>query len=397
MTQPDSWRMTPREKQSSLSLAGIFALRMLGLFVILPVFAIYARELPGGEDALAVGLALGVYGLTQGLLQIPFGAASDRIGRRPVIAAGLVFFAIGSFSAACADSITGVILGRALQGAGAISAAVTALISDSVRERVITKAMAMVGASIGLTFALSLVIAPPLARLWGVPGIFALTGVLAAVALLVLWKLVPEAPRPHPDEHPHASWTRIAADPQLLRLNFSIFALHAALTAMFVVVPTRLTALGLEPPEHWMAYLPAVLAGFAVMAPVIIRSERAGRVAAAVRVTSGCLAAVLVLFALQPNSVWAAGILLALFFACFNVLEATLPGLVSRSSPKSGKGLALGIFNTTQNLGLFAGGALGGIIARSFGPEAVFLACAFAMLSGLASAIGLREPARSRP
>ena len=195
MTQSAPWRMTPREKKSSISLAGIFALRMLGLFVILPVFAIYARELPGGNDEFMVGLTLGIYGLAQGILQIPFGAASDRFGRKPVIIAGLLIFAFGSFIAACSGSIWGIFFGRALQGAGAISAAVTAFISDSVREEVITKAMAMVGASIGLTFAVSLVIAPLLSDLWGVPGIFALTGLLALAAILVAKFVVPDAPQ----------------------------------------------------------------------------------------------------------------------------------------------------------------------------------------------------------
>ena len=201
---PADARMTSQEKKSSLSLASIFALRMLGLFVILPVFAVYARHLPGGESEFLVGLTLGIYGLTQGILQIPFGVASDRYGRTPVIIAGLLIFAAGSFLAAAGDTIWTVMLGRALQGAGAISAAVTAFISDSVRERVITKAMAFVGASIGLTFALSLVIAPPLTELVGVSGLFAMTGVLALLAVLVVKFVVPPAPKSAMLNSPHS-------------------------------------------------------------------------------------------------------------------------------------------------------------------------------------------------
>lgn len=400
MTHPDSWRMTPKERRSSIALAGIFALRMLGLFVILPVFALFAGTLPGGDDRLLVGAALGIYGLTQGLLQIPFGAASDRWGRRPVIATGLLLFAAGSFAASLADTLPGVILGRALQGAGAISAAVTAFLSDSVRECVITKAMAMIGASIGLTFALSLVIAPPLARLCGVPGIFALTGVLALLALAVLRLAVPDAPAV-PGEAPSRSWSDIALDPVLLRLDLGVFILHAVLTALFVVMPGRLAGLGIEAPEHWRIYLPAVLLGFAFMAPVIILSERRGRVVRSMRLMIVALAAVFALLALPagtPGGIWPTGILLTVFFMAFNVLEATLPGLIARYAPRRDKGLALGIYNTAQNLGLFAGGVLGGLIARECGNAMLFLACTFAMLAWLASATGLREPApRPRP
>ena len=400
MTHPDSWRMTPREKRSSFSLAGIFALRMLGLFVILPVFALFARDLPGGDDKLLVGLALGIYGLTQGVLQIPFGAASDRWGRRPVIALGLLIFALGSFIAALADTLPLIILGRALQGAGAISAAVTAFISDAVRECVITKAMAIVGASIGLTFALSLVIAPPLARLCGVPGIFALTGVLALIALLVL-KTIPDAPKHALTEEPSRTWQQILFDSTLLRLDLGVFLLHAVLTALFVVMPLRIANLGIAPTAHWQIYLPAVLVGFTAMAPLIIRSERKGHIVQTLRLMVLCLGVVFVLLALCGNfapSLWSTGILLALFFMAFNVLEATLPSLLARLAPRRDKGLALGIYNTAQNLGLFTGGVLGGLIARTFSAETLLLTCAFAMLPWLVFTTGLREPpARSHP
>lgn len=392
MSKSAAWRMTAQEKKSSLALASIFALRMLGLFVILPVFAVYARELPGGENAFLVGLTLGVYGLSQGLLQIPFGAASDRFGRKPVIIAGLALFALGSFIAACAGSITGVFIGRALQGAGAISAAVTAFISDSVRERVITKAMAMVGASIGLTFALSLLISPPLARVCGIEGLFALTGVLALIAIAVVRFVVPDAPQMIRTPASGKPWQQIALDPQLLRLNIGIFVLHAVLTAIFVVVPTRLASMDLPTGEHWQVYLPAVIAGFCVMAPLIIVGERKNALVRVMRIMIGFLTAAFVLFAYLMHSIWEIAFLLGLFFMGFNVLEATLPSLISRMAPKSDKGLAMGIYNTTQNLGLFAGGTAGGWIAQTWSAEAVFFACAFAMLLWLASAFGLKEP-----
>lgn len=392
--------MTSREKRSSISLASIFALRMLGLFVILPVFAVYARHLPGGDSEFLVGVTLGIYGLTQGILQIPFGIASDRLGRKPVIAAGLLIFAAGSFVAAASDSIWSIMLGRMLQGAGAISAAVTAFISDSVRDRVLTKAMAMVGASIGLTFALSLIISPLLAEAVGVSGIFGLTGILALAAVWVIWKVVPDAPSQVPSDLPeeavHKPWQQILTDPQLLRLNIGIFSLHAALTAIFVVMPTRLASLGLPAAHHWWIYLPAVLVGFALMAPPIAWGERRGRTVAVVRAAVLLLAVVFLLLALFLNNLWEAAILLALFFVGFNVLEATLPGLISREAPKADKGLALGIYNTTQNIGLFIGGAAGGWIAQHWGSNAVFAAALLVMLLWFASAAGLKEPPRPR-
>ncbi|WP_443744334.1 MFS transporter [Sutterella sp.] len=395
MTAQNATRMTSREKKSSITLASIFALRMLGLFVILPVFAVYAHDLPGGDDAFMVGLTLGIYGLAQGVLQIPLGAASDRFGRKPVIIAGLVVFAAGSLIAASADTIWGIFLGRAVQGAGAISAAVTAFISDSVRHAVITRAMAMVGASIGLTFALSMVIAPPLARLWGLPGIFLLTGVLAVAAVFVVRFIVPEAPGRHHEPEPDKTWREIALEPQLLRLNIGIFVLHAALMAVFVVIPTRLTEMGLPSEHHWWVYLPAVLAGFTVMAPLIIIGERRNAVVRIMRWVLGFFCAAFVLFAYLMHSIWEISFLLGLFFSGFNVLEATLPSLISRLAPPRDKGLALGIYNTLQNFGLFAGGALGGWITLHWGAEAVFFTCAFAMLLWLASAIGMKEPPRS--
>ena len=390
-------KMTRTEIKASASLAGIFALRMLGLFLILPVFAVYAHKIPGGDDEFLVGLTLGIYGLTQGLLQIPFGIASDRWGRKPVIVVGLLIFAVGSFLAACADQIVLVMLGRALQGAGAISAAVTAMISDSVRERVITKAMAMVGASIGLTFALSLVIAPPLNELFGVPGLFVITGLLALSALPVILFVVPTPPAPAAsDEKRPSRWQDVAFDPELLRLNFGIFSLHAVLTAIFVVVPGRLESMDLPVLHHWYVYLPAVLFGFALMVAPIRWAERTQNVTTLVRRAIILMTVTFGLFTYLMLSIWEIAFLLALFFTCFNVLEATLPGLISRFSPRESKGLALGIYNTTQNIGLFAGGAAGGWLAKHFCAETVFVAAALLMVLWYFVARGQTEPGRKK-
>jgi MFS family permease len=388
--------MSGQEVRTSASLASIFALRMLGLFLILPVFAVHARTIPGGDSPALVGLALGIYGLTQGLLQIPFGAASDRWGRKPVIVAGLVLFAVGSFIAASADDIFWTIVGRAVQGAGAISAAVTAFVADATREEHRTKAMAMVGASIGLTFALSLVGAPPLYAAVGMGGMFALTGVLALAAIAVVTWVVPAAP-PRIEHDERATAASVVFDPQLLRLNFGIFALHTVQMAMFVVVPVMLVERAQLPlANHWWVYLPVVLVSFGLMMPPIIAAERRSRMRLLFLAAVGLLLVVqLGLMLHAPGLVWIAGWLL-LFFVGFNVLEASLPSLVSRVAPSSAKGLALGIYNTTQAIGLFAGGALGGLVAARWGAQGVFACAAVIMGVWWVIALGMREvPKRS--
>jgi MFS family permease len=383
--------MSAQEVRASASLASIFALRMLGLFLILPVFAVHARSVPGGQDPALVGLALGIYGLTQGALQIPFGVASDRWGRKPVIVAGLVVFAVGSFVAAAAQDIVWTIVGRAVQGAGAISAAVTAFIADATREEHRTKAMAMVGASIGLTFALSLVGAPPLYATIGMAGLFVLTGALALAAIAVVVWIVPRAPARIEHDAP-ASAAAVVFDPQLLRLNFGIFALHAVQMAMFVVVPVLLVERAQLPlPRHWSVYLPVVLVSFALMMPPIVAAERRARMRT---LFLGAVALLLVvqlgLLAYAPGLA-AIALWLLLFFVGFNILEASLPSLVSRVAPPSAKGLALGIYNTTQAVGLFAGGALGGMVASRWGAQGVFACGAVVMAAWWLVALGMRE------
>ena len=269
--------MTAGERRATVGLAGIFGLRMLGMFIVLPVLALYAEGLPGGRDHVLVGLALGAYGLTQAVLQIPFGWASDRWGRKPVIVAGLVIFALGSFIAAWAPSIAWTIVGRTIQGAGAISAAVIALVADLTRDTVRTRAMAAIGMTIGATFALSLVVSPALAPLIGVPGIFVMTGVLALAAIAVLQKVVPEVDAAVERPDTPASWKRALLDRELLRLNYGIFALHAALLALFVQVPFMLRDNGVAPSRHALVYLPVLVVSVALMLPALWQADRPRR------------------------------------------------------------------------------------------------------------------------
>ncbi len=396
--------MTPTELRASLSLSAIFALRMLGLFLVLPVFALEAARYPGGADPARVGLAMGIYGLTQGLLQIPFGMASDRYGRKRVIVIGLLVFALGSFVAMAAGSLEMLTLGRAIQGAGAISAAVTALLADQTRDEVRTLAMTLVGVSIALMFAVSLVLAPGLTAQIGLAGLFGLTGALALAGIAVVLRLTPPEPPRHA-EMPRASLRQVLGDAALMRLNLGTLVLHAVQLAMWVSIPVLLVQAGLSKPEHWQIYLPTVLASFVVMRGTLYPLERRGHLKAVFLGSVGLIALVQLglLWVLpaagQAPSLWALGALLFLFFCGFNILEACQPSLASRLAPAHARGAALGVFNTLQSLGFFAGGALGGWLARQHGPEGVFLACAALMLLWLALAWPMQAPGRygSRP
>ncbi len=365
--------MTPLERRASGALASIFALRMLGLFLVLPVFALEARRYPGGDDPALVGLAMGIYGLTQACLQMPLGIASDRFGRKRVILAGLAVFAVGSFVAAFADSLTGLLLGRALQGAGAVSAAVTALLADQTRDAVRTKAMALVGASIGLMFALSLVAAPVLSAWAGLQGLFALTGTLALAGMAVTaWVVPAEASRQCVQR---GALRDVMHHGLLLRLNFGVFVLHTVQMAMWVAVPALLVDAGLEKGHHWWVYLPAVLASFGVMGSTLFPLERKGylRGVLLAGIVAVAVAQLGLLFAAGAHAgVTAIGAVLFIFFCGFNVLEASQPSLVSRLAPVELRGAALGLYNTLQSVGLFAGGALGGALVQWGGAPAVF-------------------------
>ena len=393
--------MTAIERRASASLASIFALRMLGLFLVLPVFALEAAKYPGGDDPARIGLAMGIYGLTQALLQIPFGIASDHWGRKRVIIVGLLVFALGSFVAAWAPDLGWLIAGRALQGAGAISAAVTALLADATRDEVRTKAMALVGGSIALMFALSLVIAPMLVGHIGLHGIFALTGSLALAGIaVVLWWAPPE-PLQHASR-PRGRIMEVLNEPALLRLDFGVFVLHAVQLAMWMAIPALLVGAGLDKTLHWQIYLPAVVASLVVMGVTLFPLEKRGYLRAVF------LGAVGLILLVQLGLLWAAstttsvslsllGVLLFLFFCGFNILEASQPSLASRLAPAHARGAALGVYNTLQSLGFFAGGAVGGWIIKTHGPQGLFVVCGGLMLVWLLVAWPMRAPSRPAP
>jgi MFS family permease len=392
-------RMSRTEIRATLSLASIFGLRMLGLFLVLPVFAVHAKSLPGGQSAFWIGTALGIYGLTQAFGQIPFGMASDRYGRKKIIIIGLLLFAAGSFVAAAATDIYLVVLGRAIQGAGAISAAVTAFIADTTRDEHRTKAMAMVGASIGLTFAGSLVGAPVLYEAIGMDGMFILIGVLSLGAIAVVVFIVPAAPPLHRERVP---FSQVLRNAELMRLNYGVFALHVTQLAMFVVVPAALVQhTGLPVTEHWKVYLPVVLLSFALMLPPIFTGERLGRmkqvfIAAIVLLFLVQLAMWAVLKQTHPHWGWLVGLLLA-FFIAFNILEACQPSLVSRIAPPAARGAALGVYNTLQAFGLSCGGIGGGLLVERAGPASVFMLGAGLTLVWLIIAAGMKNLPRRGP
>ena len=394
MRPPTRDPMTSAERRAGVALAGVFALRMLGLFLILPVFAVHARALPSGHDAALIGLTLGAYGITQACLQIAYGAASDRYGRKPVIVAGLLLFALGSFIAAAATDLPGILVGRALQGAGAISAAVTALAADLTREQHLTKVMAMIGGSIGLVFALSMVAAPLLFDLVGLSGMFVFTGVLSLLAIVVVWRVVPAAPA-IPRQPGWAGFREVLVQPQLLRMNAGVFILHLVQTAMWVLLPAALIERGgLAVGAHWKLYLPAVLLSLALMVPAVIAAERKGRMKAVFLAAIALLSIAQLGFAYLAEGLSGLFFWLLVFFVAFNVLEATQPSLIARLAAPHAKGAALGVYNTLQSFGLFAGGALGGALAAFAGPQAVWLACALLGLVWLGIAGGLVVPAR---
>jgi len=385
--------MSREERRAGVALAAIFGLRMLGLFLILPVFAVFAKTFPGGSDALMVGIALGAYGATQALFQIAYGMASDRWGRKPVIVVGLLIFAAGSFLAAAAPDIHWLIAGRVLQGMGAISAAVTALAADLTREQHRTKVMAMIGSTIGLVFAVSLISAPVLFAAVGMGGIFTLTGALALVAIVMLAKVVPEPP-PLPAEIVKPPFNKVLFHGQLARLNFGVLALHLMQTAMWVLVPPVLVTAGLPLAEHWKIYLPAVLASFAVMVPVIIVAEKRGLLKPAFVSAILLLILVQVGLAVAVSDVYVIGVLLMLFFVGFNLMEALQPSLISRLAPPAAKGAAMGVYNTTQSIGVAVGGLVGGWLLKHFGAAAVHYFCVALSTVWLALAATMTPPVR---
>jgi MFS family permease len=363
------------------------------MFVILPVFAIYAEHLPGGDNLTLVGIAIGAYGLTQAILQIPFGWWSDRYGRKPVIYAGLSVFAAGSLVAALAPTIYVVIAGRVLQGAGAISAAVMAMAADLTREEHRTKTMAMIGSTIGLAFALSLVASPWLNRHIGVPGIFAMTAALALLAMFVVWRIVPDVLEQHtaPARSALRQFGAVLVDPQLGRLNYGIFVLHAVLLSLFIGIPFALRDAGLPVGEHWKVYLPVMLGSFVLMLPAVMRHGRDR-----LRIYFvGSIALLTLAHLLLPwlhGSVVAIAVFLLLFFTPFNVLEALLPTLTTKLAPPGNKGTAIGVYSSVQFFGTFVGAAFGGYVYSRAGLPGVIALDAVLLSVWVIVALGMRMP-----
>ena len=384
--------MNPSELRSTLALAGIFGLRMLGLFLLLPIFSIHAQGLPGGEQAFLVGLTLGIFNIVQACFHIPLGRLSDRIGRKPVVLWGLSLFIAGALISAAKDDLLWIAVGRGVMGAGAISAAVSAWVADLTREQVRTRAMALVGGSIALSFALSLVIAAPIYRVISLSGMFIVLAILGVIAMLVTYFVLPSTH--HEVQVQQASLKEVFFRPELMRLNVGVFVLNATQVAMFLVVPRLLVQAGLPLSSHWEIYLPIVLLSFVLMAPAIIYGEKKQKLRTVLLV-----AIVLLLIAewifTQANSVMTIATALLVYFVGFNLLEALQPSLVSRFAKES-KGTALGVYNTTQSIGLFAGAAIGGYLMDSHGDLSVFVTGAALLVCWLIIAWSMGEmPARA--
>lgn len=392
-----SEKMSPSELRATTSLAAIYGLRMFGMFSILPIFAIYAStHFQPVPSSLMIGLALGAYGLTQALFQLPFGMASDKYGRKPMIYLGLAIFAIGSMVAALAPNIEAVILGRVIQGAGAVSAVVTALLADLTRDEHRTKAMATIGATIGVAFAISLVGGPLLNQWVGVPGIFAITALLTLAAIAVVRFVVPDPVHSHYHSDASAAPAKlndVLKNTQLLRLNYGIFALHATQMAMFVVVPFAIMkSSGIHENQHWHIYLPVLVASFALMIPAIIYAEKQSKMKLVFVSAIALMLIAQLVFAVSIEHFWGIVTSLTLYFIAFNILEASLPSMISKIAPAAAKGTAMGVYNTSQSLGVFVGGVFGGYLSHALGFASVFVFCSIMMLLWLVLAYSMQSP-----
>lgn len=386
--------MTAMEKRATVSLASIYSLRMLGLFMLLPVLSLFTEQMPGATPKL-IGLTMGIYGLTQAVLQIPFGLWSDRFSRKGVIIIGLLLFLAGSVVAALATDIYGILIGRALQGCGAVSAAVMALLADLTQEVNRTKAMATIGASIGVSFGVAMVLGPLIAHHFGISGIFWLIALLAALAMLVMWFVVPNPQKitVHRDaEYIPSELSSVITNPDLLRLNYGIFALHLILMASFVVLPLLMRDAGLGGGSHWQVYLPILVSSMAAIIPFVIIAEKKRQMK---KVFVGAILTVLLAnlgFVLMHDSLVGLISCLWLFFAGFNLLEATLPSLISKTAPGDLKGTAMGIYSSSQFIGAFLGGASGGWLYGEFGAAAVFIFSAVVAVSWALIALFMSQP-----
>lgn len=387
--------MNSTEKKSVLSLAFLYSTRMLGLFMVLPVFMIYGQDL-GGANELLLGIAIGAYGLSQALFQVPFGALSDRFGRKPLIMFGLMLFFIGSVVAAMSEHIYGVIIGRFLQGAGAIASVLMALLSDLTSEQSRTKAMATVGMSIGVSFSLAIVLGPLLAEYAALKGIFWLTAAMALVGMAWLFWMVPTPLNTMASRDTRLMGDQLKAvlrNTELVRLDAGIFILHMALTAMFIAVPVSLIEqANVAGGDHWLVYLTVMVLSFFAMVPFIIIGEKKRKM------KQVFVFAISLLVVSSFSVIWAQGAFLMFwfslffFFMAFNLLEASLPSLVSKTCPAGSKGTAMGVYSTSQFMGAFVGGLLGGVLISRFGINAVYLFVALACIAWLFIALGMINP-----
>ena len=398
MVKKNKIQMLSHEWRASTSLAGVYALRMLGMFLVLPVLALHAHglaaHLPEPEQLKMVGLAMAMYGLTQAILQLPLGILSDKIGRKKVIYIGMAVFAGGSFLAATAHSVEMLVLARAIQGAGAVSAAVTALLADLTREEVRTRAMSMIGLSIGLTFSVGLVLSPILTNWVGVNGLFMIMGILSVASIVLVAFYTPNPEQSHLHQDTQAQTSRLGEvlrNSQLLRLNFGIFTLQAGLMAIFTALPFALRNLGWDKTEHWKIYLPATVIGLVLMVPAIIIGETRHKLKPVF--VLGILLILLAQFGLifSLHSIWAIGVALIVYFIGFNILEASMPSLVSKIAPPDLKGTAMGVYNTLQSIGVFSGGMIGARMYAVAGFSGVFGFCC--VLIGVWLVLAMTAPA----
>ncbi|MDG6779163.1 MFS transporter [Thiomicrorhabdus sp. zzn3] len=396
MSVPSPVSMNAIEKRAAFSVAGIFSTRMLGLFMIFPVFALFAEAEFDQVTGLQIGIAIGIYGLTQALLQIPYGMLSDKYGRKPLIIVGMLVFMVGSVVCALADSIEMMIVGRALQGMGAVAAVLMASVADLVSERFRLRAMSIVGMTIGLSFTLSLIAGPLLASWFGVRGIFWVTALLALIGIVLVVFALPKIENQvfqREAETDPSQFGAILRNPQLLRLDLGVFILHATLTAMFVVLPLALRdGAGLDSLSHWEIYLPVMLLSFALMVPFIIQAESRGRMKP---VFVGAIATITLMqigFMNFHESFWSLFILLLIFFTAFNLLEASLPSLVVKLAPADKKGTASGVYSTSQFLGAALGGVLGGYFYQHYGYNGVFIFTALIGVVWLLAAATMQKP-----
>lgn len=371
--------MNSEEKRICISLAAVYALRMLGLFMVLPVLSLYAGDYTGNTDMLK-GFALGAYGLTQAFLQIPFGYLSDRFGRKSIILAGLFLFLVGSVLAGLANDIYTLIAGRCLQGSGAIASVMMALLSDMTRPEHRSKAMASVGASIGLSFALALVLGPLIADQWGLSGMFFITAVFAGLAMALLVVVVPAQKTIVSQSHLPTFGQALKVgfgDPQLRILNCSVFILHLMLTAAFLVIPALLLEHWQLPiNKHWIVYLIVLFAALVIMLPAMLFAEKRGKLKEVMLLAAASLLISQVLLALLGEGKVAGFIAVLIFFAGFNLFEAILPSELSKKVDPAMRGAAMGAFSTSQFLGAFVGGSAGGVLLATWGPQSVYWLCA---------------------